>query len=264
MTDSEVMIEFDDYKINLKNLNEESDDFNVNNSGICFLLKEKGVKYIGKMANKISKEYQNFDKLITITVPSQLNLEYLEYIFVKEAIQNEIKLDSKHQIIEPNISKEQKNAINEFRDKILFILKNFGYDIFSLTNNYKSVDKSHSGKTRHKWSKEISNIKFTAKLKSGSCEVIWKSKNELVLLSGAKLVENPQMNKDGTINYSAQFAQKLRLDNLDKIIDNVTTVDIVFMSPNQLGMFVFFGGQNTWAELKDSNGKTLDEWSKVG
>jgi hypothetical protein len=29
-------------------------------------------------------------------------------------------------------------------------------------------------------------------------------------------------------------------------------------------MFVFFGGQNTWAELKDSNGKTLDEWSKIG
>ncbi|MCX8075181.1 MAG: hypothetical protein N2749_06315 [Clostridia bacterium] len=261
ITDSEINIKFDDNKSIVRIL--DINDFTFDEQSLYFLLNNDNVEYIGQIKDNYSKKINNFDKVIAISVPSEVDLKYLENILVKEALQKGITLINKEDLIEINLSEKQSDHINEYKNKILFILKNFGYVLFELKNNDKSVNKSRPEKARHKWSKEISQIKFTAKLRGGEGEVIWQSKDKLVLLSGAKLVENAQLNKDGTVNYSAQFAQKLRSDNSDKISNNVTTEDIIFPSPNQLGIFLFFGGQNTWSELKDSNGKTLDEWSRV-
>jgi len=261
ITDSETNIKFDDNKNTVKILDARNFDFNISQPNLCFLLNNNNLGYIGQTSDNLSQKDYNFDKVIAITVNAEVNLEYLEYAFIKEAIENGITLVNNQTLIEPKLLKNQKSDTNEYKDKILFILKKIGYDLFKLGNNVEPVNKPHPAKARHKWTKEISKIKFTAKSKGG--EAIWQSKDKLVLLSGAKLVADPQMNKDGTVNYSAQFAQKLRSDHSDKILDNVTTVDIVFPSPNILGMFLFFGGQNTWAELIDSNGKSLDDWSRV-
>jgi hypothetical protein len=117
-------------------------------------------------------------------------------------------------------------------------------------------------KDRHKWSKEISNIEFAFTDWESYGEVIWKSRKELLLKAGAKLTPNPQLNKDGSLNYSAKFAKTLRADHAEKIADGITTEDIIFPSPNELGIFLRFGGENTWISLKDKDGKSLHEWSK--
>lgn len=238
ITDFETNIKFDDNQSIIRILDLNNFDFNNSESTLYLLLNNNDVKYIGKTIDKKLRKNKSFDKVIEIKVHRKINLEHLENVF-------------------------QKNDIDEYKDKILFILKKFGYDLFNIEKENKSMNKSQSGKIRHKWTKDISQIKFIAKSKGGEGEVIWKSKDELVLLSGAKLVKNPQTNKDGSINYSAQFAEKLRLDYADKVENNITKMDIIFPSPNQLGMFLFFGGQNTWVELKDNNGKTLDDWSRV-
>lgn len=129
--------------------------------------------------------------------------------------------------------------------------------------NIEPENKALFSKPRHKWSKEISQIEFTIKLRGGEGKAIWQTRDKLVLISGAKLATEPQRNKDGSMNFSAQFAEKLRMDYANKVKNGVTTTDIIFKSPNQLGLFLLFGGQNTWAELKDKNGKSLDDWSRV-
>jgi len=43
----------------------------------------------------------------------------------------------------------------------------------------------------------------------------------------------------------------------------MTTEDIVFPSPNELGIFLRFGGANTWTGLKDKDGKSLHDWTIV-
>jgi len=85
----------------------------------------------------------------------------------------------------------------------------------------------------------------------------------LLLKAGAILTDEPQLNKDGTLNFSAKVAKSLRADHADKIKDGVTTEDIIFPSPNEIGIFLRYGGENTWLSLKDKDGKTLDDWSKV-
>ena len=282
LNDSKTIIGFDNKQNNIQILDIvnitnicgfDSDIKCINDKeNILFLLSENNIKYIYKSIDDYTIKNHKIDKAIVISVPSNINIEELEYAFFKEAFENNIKIENGFEdkfkedeiLNKTKLSKEQESDINEYKDKVLVILQRFGYDLLKVENRAKLIDKKPPiAKPRHKWTKEISNIKFTAKLRGGEGTAIWKSKNELVLLSGAKLVKNPQLNKDGSINFSAQFAEKFRLDYEDKILDNVTTEDIIFKSPNQLGIFLFFGGQNTWEELKDSTGKSLNDWSVV-
>ena len=115
----------------------------------------------------------------------------------------------------------------------------------------------------HKWSKEVSTIEFAFTDRGSEGIAVWQKRKELLLKAGAKLTPDPQLNKDGTLNFSAKVAKTLRADHQDKIKDGVTTEDIIFPSPNELGIFLRFGGENTWTGLKDENGKSLHEWSVV-
>jgi len=115
----------------------------------------------------------------------------------------------------------------------------------------------------HKWRKEISDIEFSFNDRDSEGKVYWQRRKELLLKAGAKLAPDPQLNKDGTLNFSAKVAKTLRADHADKIKDGVTTEDIIFPSPNELGIFLRFGGENTWTGLIDKDGKTLNDWSKV-
>ena len=115
----------------------------------------------------------------------------------------------------------------------------------------------------HKWRAEISDIEFSFSDRGSSGTAIWQKRKELLLKAGAVLTPDPQLNKDGTLNYSAKFANALRADHADKIKDGVTTDDIIFPSPNELGIFLRYGGDNTWISLKDKDGKTLHDWSKA-
>ena len=115
----------------------------------------------------------------------------------------------------------------------------------------------------HKWKPELSDIEFTFTDRGSVGKVYWKKRKELLLKAGAKLTPDPQLNKDGTLNYSAKVAKSFRADHADKIDDFITTEDIIFPSPNELGIFLRFGGDNTWVSLKDKDGKSLHDWSVV-
>ena len=116
----------------------------------------------------------------------------------------------------------------------------------------------------HKWKPELSDIEFTFTDRDSYGKVYWQKRKELLLKAGAKLTADPQLNKDGTLNFSAKVANALRADHADKIDNYTTTEDIVFPSPNELGIFLRYGGDNTWTGLIDKDGKSLQGWSVVG
>ncbi|MCL2392761.1 MAG: hypothetical protein FWC66_09200 [Oscillospiraceae bacterium] len=118
-------------------------------------------------------------------------------------------------------------------------------------------------KDAHKWSADISAIEFTFS-DNGSCgKVYWQKRKELIIKAGAVLTPDPQRNKDGSLNFSAKVANALRDEHAAFIKDGVTTEDIVFPSPNEVGLFLRYGGENTWLSLKDEAGKTLHDYSVV-
>jgi len=118
-------------------------------------------------------------------------------------------------------------------------------------------------KPQHKWHPDLAAIEFTFTDNGSYGKVYWQKRKELILKAGAKLTPDPQRNKDGTLNFSAKVAKTLRADHAEQIRGGVTTEDIIFPSPNELGIFLRFGGENTWLSLKDKDGKTLHDWSVV-
>ena len=115
---------------------------------------------------------------------------------------------------------------------------------------------------KHRWTKEISDIEFTFTDSGSEGKVVWQRRNELLLKAGAKLAPDPQLNNDGSLNYSAKVANAFRAERADSIKDGVTTEDLIFKSPNELGIFLRYGGADTWKGLIDKDGKSLQDWSK--
>jgi hypothetical protein len=114
---------------------------------------------------------------------------------------------------------------------------------------------------KHKWNKNLVDIEFTFHDRGSEGKVYWIKRNELLLKAGAKLTPEPQLNKDGSLNYSAKVAVGFRAEHADKIVDFTTTEDIIFPSPNELGIFLRYGGDNTWTNLLDKDGKSLNDYS---
>lgn len=122
---------------------------------------------------------------------------------------------------------------------------------------------SGGGKARHRWMKELAAIGFSVSVKGAKANVVWRKRNEMVVKAGARLMKEPPLNKDGSLGYDARFGQAIRDEHRDKIKDFKTTEDIVLKSPNEVGLFLYFGGRNGWMELMDAGGRTLDEWTRV-
>ena len=115
---------------------------------------------------------------------------------------------------------------------------------------------------RHKWSKDLANIEFIFESRGSRGAIVWRKSKEFILQAGAVLEVEPQMNKDGTKNYSAKFAEALRGEHANAIENFRTTRDLIFPSPNEYGIFLRYGGDNSWLDTKDEFGKTLDEHSE--
>lgn len=82
----------------------------------------------------------------------------------------------------------------------------------------------------------------------------------MLIKSGATLMPKAPLNKDGSIGFSAKFGEKLRDEHKAHIKNFTTTQDIVLKS---VGLFLYFAGTNSWLELVDENGKSLNEWTIV-
>lgn len=59
------------------------------------------------------------------------------------------------------------------------------------------------------------------------------------------------------------MGEKLRDEQRDKFMNLVTTEDIILKSVNEVSLFLYFAGTNSWLVLKDQNGKTIDEYTVV-
>lgn len=120
-----------------------------------------------------------------------------------------------------------------------------------------------TAKACHRWTKTISTVPFTIETRQATGTAIWQKRNEMCLKAGATLMPEPPLNKDGSLGFAAKMGTQLRHEHRDQVQDNVTTEDIIFKSVNEVGLFLYFGGTNSWLELVDQAGRSIDDWSKI-
>lgn len=118
-------------------------------------------------------------------------------------------------------------------------------------------------KDRHKWTKEISTMPFYVDTRSSTATVYWQKRNEMRIEKGATMMAEAPLNKDGSVGFSAKMGDKIRSEHHDKVTDCVTTDDIILKSVNEVGLFLYYAGTNSWLELKNDQGQTIHKLTVV-
>ncbi|KAF1297389.1 hypothetical protein BAU15_11620 [Enterococcus sp. JM4C] len=199
-----------------------------------------------------------FDQIITVSSSWEDELMYLEQVIferAKEANSSIKKLSS-----EITVPKNQHITASKTAEWLTFVLSKFGYN---LTQASPVQEKKKPAKTRHKWSKEVSTIEFFVDTRQSKAIVLWQKRNEMLIKKGAIMMPEAPLNKDGSLGFSAKMGQKIRDDHADIFKNFTTTEDLVLKSVNEVGLFLYFAGTNSWLELKDANGKTIEDWTKI-
>ncbi|MCA5014463.1 MULTISPECIES: hypothetical protein [unclassified Enterococcus] len=229
-------------------------------SELYMLLNDHTIISIGRSEVPDTIEKTAFNKIMHFSVPWDVELDYLEQSLINEAKKCGHDLIQTQQT-EITIPKNAQKTTTAFKEELLAVLKTFGYSL-SLAPEAKN-DKPKPAKARHKWTKEVSQIEFTVDTRESKATVFWQKRNEMLLKAGATLMATAPLNKDGSLGFSAKMGQRIREDHVDKIKNNVTTEDIVLKSVNEVGLFLYFGGTNSWLELTDRDGKTINEWTVI-
>lgn len=198
---------------------------------------------------------KKFDGVITIEPAWDLETDYLAKSFSEYALeQGMAKTDQLENIKLPG---SQRATVERFRNLILTVLNGLGFrTIFMPKKKFK-------GKPRHRFTKQISQIPFHVDHGGAKATVYWQKRNEMLIKAGAVMKPHPELNKDGSLGFSARFAERLRAEHADSFDDFTTTEDIVLKSVNEVGLFLYFGGTNSWLVLKDDSGKSINEWTVV-
>ncbi|WP_125709357.1 hypothetical protein [Lacticaseibacillus porcinae] len=123
--------------------------------------------------------------------------------------------------------------------------------------------KKRPAKATHRFTKTLADTPFMIDHDGSKATVYWRKRNEMEILPGATLSMTPHVTKDGALGIDTKFGDKLRADHQNAIAEAQTTASIVLRSVNEVGLFLYYGGTNSWLQLKDAQGKTLDEWTKV-
>ena len=78
----------------------------------------------------------------------------------------------------------------------------------------------------------------------------WISRNEMLIKAGATLLLDAPLNKDGSVSYAAKYGDKMRADYQEQIKDGKLWRISSSKSVNEASLLLYYGGTNSWLELK--------------
>ncbi|KAF1301816.1 hypothetical protein [Enterococcus sp. JM9B] len=199
-------------------------------------------------------EEKEGERAVAIFPPEEIELSYLSEKLTQIAEENGVKLTKRD--TPAKIPSNHEKLVMNYLDTILVVLDSFGVTL-------KPKPKKKPAKAQHRWSKAVSEKEFYVEAYEAKATVIWQKRNEMLIKAGAVMKPVAPLNKDGSVGMSARFGEKIRSEHADKFKNFVTTEDIILKSVNEVGLFLYFAGTNSWLELKDAEGKTIDEWTVV-
>ncbi|EOL45117.1 hypothetical protein [Enterococcus caccae] len=259
ISEAKTTIEFNEHQ-GVVDIFDHSENITLDQPVVYILIKDNTIISIGKATAGTFENELDFNKVITIAPSWDIELNYLVQQFITEAVENNITLTHIPEL-ETKIPASQKKTVTAYKDEVLLVLEKFGYRLKQHEEAKKT--KAKPAKARHKWTKEVSQIEFFIDTRDSKATALWHKRNEMLLKAGATMMAEPPLNKDGSLGFSAKMGQRIREDHKDKVKNNVTTEDIILKSVNEVGLFLYFGGTNSWLELIDATGKTLNEWTVV-
>ena len=226
----------------------------LNEDSTYLLYEDKTPIFIGS-----KKELTTFEKkgnfLVEIQTKQDIEPIYLNRMLKTEALEQGLSLTGE---VDFSVPANITSTFKELLSNMLLILEKMGYPLQAIEKK-----KSKPAKARHKWTKEVSEKEFFIDTRSSKATVMWIKRNQMLIKKGATMMKEAPLNKDGSVGFSAKMGDKIRSENLDKFKNFVTTEDIILKSVNEVGLFLYFAGTNSWLEMIDKDGKTLNELTVI-
>lgn len=253
--DTMTSITIDNFPLSIDIVKANTIPKSLKQNGLYFLVNEKQILFIGDEKELRSLRKVTFDEMIEINSQEDLEWRYLERQLINQASEEGLLLEAHDtQTVPENIQHQLQDIINP----LLFILEKMGIP-------FKKAQKKNGkpAKARHKWTKEVSEKEFFIDTRDSIATVMWIKRNQMLIKKGATIMKEAPLNKDGSVGFAAKMGDKIRLDHQNQFENFVTTEDIILKSVNEVGLFLYFAGTNSWLEMIDSDGKTLNEWTVV-
>lgn len=198
---------------------------------------------------------RKYDRLVSITPGPDVPYQYLARMIADDAVTAGVKLkaDTATEKVPQNLVKPTR----AYLDEVLPVLAFMGLHLVAPV-----VKKG--GKPRHNWQTALATMPFKVDHDGAKATVFWAKRNEFIIKAGAQMKAEAPLNKDGSLGFSARFSQQLRDENADTFDETfVTTQDVHLKSVNEVGLFLYFGGTNSWLQLVSADGQTIDELTVV-
>lgn len=248
-----IFIDTLDTTITLNNI--KSLPKSLTDEAVYLLFEDNKPVLIGLKKDLKPFKHPNFNLIVEIKTKQDIESIYLKRMLASEALENGLILTDEDEIIVPdNIAKN----FNVLLNSILLILEKM-----TLSLKIPEKKKTKHAKARHKWTKEVSEKEFFIDTRSSKATVMWIKRNQMLIKKGATMMKVAPLNKDGSVGLSAKMGNQFRSENQDKFKNFVTTEDIILKSVNEVGLFLYFAGTNSWLEMIDKDGKTLHELTVV-
>jgi hypothetical protein len=193
-------------------------------------------------------------RTVVITPPSSLGPADLAQYVGELTVAAKLKLEAAPS---GDLTVDQRTSAATFWNGIAPLMTLLGISIVA--------PKKCPAKSQHRFKAGVAKVAFTVDFAGTQATVYWQKRNEMLVLAGAKMLADAPLNADGSVGFSARFANQLREEHADAFDPKTftTTKDLVLKSVNEVGLFLYFGGTNSWLVLKDSDGKTIHDWTVV-
>ena len=192
-------------------------------------------------------------RVVQIKTPETIEAEYFERFIINKAKEKGIKLEDH---TEHSVPANQQKRMADYWQDLSPIITLLGLNLVS--------SKSRPAKAQHRWNSKVAKVKFSTIYEGTRATIYWRKRNEVVILSGAKMKSEPELNANGKLGFAARFATQLRQEHVNSFAEDFITVeDVVLKSINEVGLFLYFGNTNSWLQFKDENNRTIDEWTIV-
>ncbi|WP_086350742.1 hypothetical protein [Candidatus Enterococcus clewellii] len=255
-------IQFGNESGTIEIIKKENEEIVTKQPAVCFLLKQRAIVDIIRTNEKLLVDKEDFDEVIAVTPSWEIELPYLEQFLIVEARKNGLPLEGS--LDEVKVPGNRKKTVAAYGAQLLQVLQVFGYKLKPIIQpEVAKESKSKSTKARHRWSKAISEIEFFIDTRESKATVLWQKRNEMLLKAGAQMMPSAPLNKDGSLGFAAKMGEKIRADHAGQIKEFKTTEDVILKSVNEVGLFLYFGGTNSWLEMVDKEGKTINEWTVI-
>lgn len=187
---------------------------------------------------------------IEIVVPENFIVTDFFYFLTKQMVQSGYKINVEYKM---KISQASQQLYEEYWRNILPILSAFGLRTIPI----------RKGKPRHKFMSSLADVPFKIDYKGSKATVYWQKRNQFLVKSGAKLIEQAPLTKSGVVGFAGRFGLRLRQEHAQEIQDDTLTKDIILRSVNEVGTFLYFAGTNGWLQFKSPSGQTLHELTVI-